>query len=143
MAVEGILELSDANFEKDVLQSEQPVIVATELPDARVLLGDDSLDWLGGNAVCLDLALAHRRGDPFVVVDLQETGWIERYTAADRSLAPPGEDWTQSSKGYQFWTRIGAEGRFSIPKVRPGQYTLLVSGANQFEDFRRDFRIIG
>src|SRR5205807_8201216 len=28
-----------------------PVIVATELADARELLGDDSLDWLSGHAV--------------------------------------------------------------------------------------------
>ncbi len=73
-----------------------PVIVATELSDARALLGDDSLRWQSGNAVCLDLALRHRRGDPFVVVDLQETGWVERYTAADRSLAPSGEELIQA-----------------------------------------------
>jgi hypothetical protein len=73
-----------------------PVIVATELRDARVLLGDDSLQWLGGNAVCLDLALRSRRGDPFVVVDLQETGWVERYTASDSSLAPEGEELIQA-----------------------------------------------
>jgi phytoene dehydrogenase-like protein len=73
-----------------------PVIVAVELADARTLLGDESLTWLGGHAVCLDLALRHRRGDPFVVVDLQESGWIERYTAADETLAPPGEELLQA-----------------------------------------------
>jgi phytoene dehydrogenase-like protein len=75
---------------------EPPVIVATELSDARRLLGDDSLDWLSGNAVCLDLAVRQRRGDPFVVVDLQESGWAERYTAADASLAPAGEELIQA-----------------------------------------------
>jgi phytoene dehydrogenase-like protein len=73
-----------------------PVIVAIELADARRLLGDDTLQWTSGNAVCLDLALRRRRGDPFVVVDLQETGWIERYTASDRSLAPEGEELLQA-----------------------------------------------
>lgn len=75
-----------------------PVIVATELADARELLGEDvlNLSWLSGNAVCFDLALRRRRGDPFVVVDLQETGWVERYTAADDSLAPPGEELIQA-----------------------------------------------
>jgi phytoene dehydrogenase-like protein len=73
-----------------------PVIVATELADARLLLGDESLTWLSGHSVCLDLALRHRRGDPFVVVDLQETGWIERYTASDPSLAPAGEELIQA-----------------------------------------------
>ena len=75
---------------------EPPVIVATELADARELLGDDDLQWLSGHAVCMDVALRSRRGDPFVVVDLQETGWVERYTAADRSLAPAGEDLLQA-----------------------------------------------
>jgi phytoene dehydrogenase-like protein len=74
----------------------RPVIVATELADARRLLDDESLDWLSGRAVCIDLALTHRRGDPFVVVDLQETGWVERFTAADASLAPPGEELIQA-----------------------------------------------
>jgi phytoene dehydrogenase-like protein len=73
-----------------------PVIVATELAAARRLLGDDSLTWLSGTAVCLDLALRHRRGDPFVVVDLQESGWVERYTAADPTLAPEGEELIQA-----------------------------------------------
>jgi phytoene dehydrogenase-like protein len=75
---------------------EPPVIVATELEDARALLEDDSLRWKSGHAVCLDLALESRRGDPFVVVDLQETGWVERYTASDRSLAPAGEELIQA-----------------------------------------------
>jgi len=73
-----------------------PVIVATELADARALLGEDSLGWTSGHAVCLDLALRRRRGDPFVVVDLQESGWAERYTAADPSLAPDGEELIQA-----------------------------------------------
>jgi phytoene dehydrogenase-like protein len=73
-----------------------PVILAIELADARDLLGDPSLRWLSGHSVCLDLALRHRRGDPFVVVDLQETGWVERYTAADPSLAPVGEELIQA-----------------------------------------------
>jgi phytoene dehydrogenase-like protein len=75
-----------------------PVIVATELADARELLheGEDSLNWMSGHALCLDLALRHRRGDPFVVVDLQETGWIERMSAADRTVAPDGEELIQA-----------------------------------------------
>jgi rhamnogalacturonan endolyase len=53
-------------------------------------------------------------------------------------LSPPGEDWTQSSKGYDFWTRVDGQGRFTLPKVRPGRYTLFLSRANQFQDFRRE-----
>jgi rhamnogalacturonan endolyase len=44
-------------------------------------------------------------------------------------------DWALSARGYQFWTRVGADGAFEIPSVRPGTYRLNVSGANQFVDF--------
>jgi phytoene dehydrogenase-like protein len=72
------------------------LIVATELADARRLLGDDSLDWPSGHTVCIDLGLRARSGDPFVVSDLDEAGWVERYTAADPSLAPPREELVQA-----------------------------------------------
>jgi phytoene dehydrogenase-like protein len=75
---------------------ESPVIVATELGAARELLGDDSLRWTSGRTLCIDLAVRHRRGDPFVVSDLDEAGWIERFTASDPSLAPAGEELVQA-----------------------------------------------
>jgi len=73
-----------------------PTIVATELGLARELLGDDALAWPSGNTVCLDLGLSSRRGDPFVVSDLDEAGWIERFSAPDPSLAPGGEELVQA-----------------------------------------------
>ena len=73
-----------------------PVVVATELAQARELLGDASLEWRSGHAVCLDLGLERRRGDPFVVSDLDEAGWVERFTAPDPSLAPEGESLIQA-----------------------------------------------
>jgi phytoene dehydrogenase-like protein len=73
-----------------------PTIVATELHEARALLGDESLRWDSGKTVCLDLGLRHRRGDPFVISDMDEAGWIERFSAADRTLAPKGEELVQA-----------------------------------------------
>lgn len=73
-----------------------PAIVATELPDARRLLGDDTLRWPSGATVALDLGLRRRRGEPFVVWDLDEAGWVERFTAPDRTLAPAGEELVQA-----------------------------------------------
>jgi phytoene dehydrogenase-like protein len=75
---------------------EPPVVVATELGQARALLGDDSLEWPSGKTVCLDLGLRHRRGDPFVVSDLDEAGWVERFSAPDPTLAPQGEELVQA-----------------------------------------------
>jgi phytoene dehydrogenase-like protein len=73
-----------------------PVIVALELCDARALLDDDTLRWPSGRTVCLDLGLRERRGDAWVVSDLETAGWIERYTAQDASLAPAGEQLVQA-----------------------------------------------
>jgi len=83
-----------------------PTIVATELKQAQALLGDNSLVWPSGHTVCLDLGLAHRRGDPFIVSDIDEAGWVERFSAPDSSLAPDGEELVQAQ----------------IP-VRPGEST--------------------
>ena len=53
-------------------------------------------------------------------------------------LAAPDVPWPMQAKGYEFWTRTDALGRFSIPNVRPGNYTLYASGADQFEDLHHD-----
>jgi phytoene dehydrogenase-like protein len=73
-----------------------PAIVALELCDARVLLADDTLRWPSGCTACIDLGLRERRGDPWIVSDLETAGWIERYTAQDPSLAPAGEQLVQA-----------------------------------------------
>lgn len=74
---------------------EPPVILATELHQAGALLGEE-LSWPSGHCVCLDLGLTHRRGDPYVVSDLDEAGWVERFSAPDPSLAPEGEELVQA-----------------------------------------------
>jgi glycine/D-amino acid oxidase-like deaminating enzyme len=76
-----------------------PVIVATELIAARKLLGDETLHWEGTRVVCVDLGLRARRGDPFIVWDLDESGWVERYSANDRTLAPAGHSLVQGQIG--------------------------------------------
>ncbi|MGP4046405.1 FAD-dependent oxidoreductase [Streptomyces sp. 2A115] len=96
-----------------------PVIIATSLDAARNLLKDSSLTWTSGRTALIDLALRalprsrlllHSRlrssggtpmiagaptGDAFVVSDLDASGWIERFTAQDRTLAPAGEQLIQ------------------------------------------------
>lgn len=68
-----------------------PTIVATSLDAARTLLGDDSLRWESGRSLLVDLALRGREGDPFLVFDLDEGGFLEQNSAVDPSAAPPGE----------------------------------------------------
>jgi phytoene dehydrogenase-like protein len=72
-----------------------PVILATELHQASELLGEP-LQGLSGKTVCLDVGLARRRGDPWIVSDLDESGWIGRYSSSDRTIAPEGHELIQT-----------------------------------------------
>jgi hypothetical protein len=76
-----------------------PVIVATELAAARRLLADDRLRWEGARTALLDVGIVAHPGDPFVVSDLDEAGWIERFSAPDPSLAPAGHSLLQAQLG--------------------------------------------
>jgi phytoene dehydrogenase-like protein len=70
-------------------------IVATELESARVLLGDDSLQWPSGRTALLDLGVKRDRHDLFVVSDLDTCGWMENFTMPDPTIAPAGEHLVQ------------------------------------------------
>lgn len=76
---------------------EPPLIVAVELRDARQLLGDESLEWTSGHTVLMDIGVAERRDDPWIVFDLEHAGWACRYSAQDSTLAPKGEQLVQAS----------------------------------------------
>jgi hypothetical protein len=73
-----------------------PVILATEHEQAAQLLGEESLSWPSGRTVCLDLGLRSRRGDPWIVSDMEQAGWIGRYSTSDRTIAPAGHDLIQA-----------------------------------------------
>lgn len=79
----------------DALARTGPVVVATSLDAARTLLGDPALTWASGRTALIDLAVRTRRGDAFAVSDLDAPGWIERFTAQDRTLAPDGQQLLQ------------------------------------------------
>jgi len=64
---------------------EPPVIVATSLDSAGRLLGDRSLGWESGRTVLVDIGIERRPGDAFVVADLDEAGWAERFSFRTRA----------------------------------------------------------
>lgn len=78
---------------------EPPVIVATAVQDARELLDDPNLNVETTRCLILDLGIESRRGDPFIVSDLDGGGWLERYSHADSTLAPKGHDLIQGHIG--------------------------------------------
>lgn len=58
-------------------------------------------------------------------------------------LAAPDYDWQAQSRGYQYYARSGADGRFVLDKVRPGSYTLYMYGNNTATDYRKDQITVG
>lgn len=76
-----------------------PVILAVPLAKAEELLHDASLRWTGTRTALLDVGLRRRRGDPFVVSDLDASGWVEMFSRADGTLAPAGEQLVQAQAG--------------------------------------------
>jgi len=98
---EHALELG-VDFQTGVRVSElpdPPVIVATELHEARRLLGDETLRWEGATAALLDLGLRSRGGDPGAVIDLEQGALIERYSSCDATVAPQGCEIVQAHIG--------------------------------------------
>jgi hypothetical protein len=76
-----------------------PVILAVGPRAARRLTGDGSLVATTPRVALLDLGLHARRGDPYLVSDLDEGAFVDRFTAVDRTLAPPGQSLVQASIG--------------------------------------------
>lgn len=70
-------------------------IVATEMESARVLLGDDSVEWPSGRTALLDLGVRSDPRDLFVVSDLDTCGWMENFTMPDPTIAPEGDHLVQ------------------------------------------------
>jgi phytoene dehydrogenase-like protein len=76
-----------------------PVILAVDPPAARRLLGNDRLRANGPRTALLDLGLVARRGDPYLIVDLDEAAFVDRFTAVDKTLAPERHSLVQAMIG--------------------------------------------
>lgn len=76
-----------------------PVVVALDPAGARKLLGNGNLRPESPRVALLDVGLEHRRGDPYIVFDLDDAAFVDRFTAVVPSLAPPGRELVQASVG--------------------------------------------
>jgi phytoene dehydrogenase-like protein len=76
-----------------------PTVVAMKLTDAARLLGGPSLLAEGTTTALLDVGVVARRRDPFIVSDLDQCGWAERFSDVDPTLAPDGHQLIQSQIG--------------------------------------------
>lgn len=77
------------------LAAKSPVIVAVDPGGARRLLGDDAAPRADRRVALLDIAVEHRRADPYLIIDFDESCFSTRPTAVVRDLAPRGEDLVQ------------------------------------------------
>jgi phytoene dehydrogenase-like protein len=76
-----------------------PVIVAVAPQAARRLLADDSIRWSGAHTALLDIGMRSQRGDAYIVSDLDEAGWVERFTHRDPTVAPARHELVQAQIG--------------------------------------------
>ena len=86
--------------DRDVVARRRPARAAGDRRDAaRVRPGparDDTLAWESGRCVLLDVGLVATRRDAFLVVDLDDAGFVERVTGVDATLAPAGHALVQA-----------------------------------------------
>jgi hypothetical protein len=76
-----------------------PVVLALAPRAARALTGDDALRVEATHTILLDVGLTARRRDPYVVLDMDEGAFVDRFTAVLPELAPKGHDLIQCSMG--------------------------------------------
>jgi rhamnogalacturonan endolyase len=98
--------------------------------------------WLSGNR---DYPAANERGtaagrfrvsDPLKPAVTGARAWIGLAQPA------PGGNWQFDSMHYQDWVKSDAEGKFAVPDVRPGVYTLYAFTDGAVGEFtRRDVRV--
>lgn len=77
-----------------------PTILAVPMRAATRLLGAAPAGtWTGTTTALLDLGLRARRTDPYVLSDLDASGFCETFSRADPSLAPEGMRLVQTQAG--------------------------------------------
>jgi rhamnogalacturonan endolyase len=54
------------------------------------------------------------------------------------SQPAPGGNWQFESKNYQYWSRVAADGSYTIPNIRPGIYTLSAFADGAYGEFEKN-----
>lgn len=100
--------------EKCTRLPEGPVIVATDLRDARRLLDDPTIDWPAPRTAMFDIAIETHKKDRTAVLDLDRGVYISDYSAYDATLAPTGQHLYQCCAGL----REGEELASGLDRIR-------------------------
>ncbi len=100
--------------------------------DALTRAGEESKAWPYGWVSESEYPQKAGRGTVVGRLELRDPGVPDvRLRHAQVGLTAPDYrtrggtvDWQRDAKFYHFWTHADVDGRFSIPKIRPGTYTL-------------------
>ncbi len=116
-----------------------PVVIATELNGAGRLLADDSVTWPSTSISCLDVGIApetltRRSLQRASAIDLDNAGFISRYTTKDVSLAPAGGEVIQCTGRRLTEETLDA----SIDRIR-ASLEVVYPGLNDGLDWSRRF----
>ncbi|XP_068663010.1 uncharacterized protein [Aristolochia californica] len=98
--------------------------------DAKRQMEQEVRSWPYSFPASIDYPRSHQRGSVSGGLRVRDRYLNEGASLPAASayvgLAPPGEvgSWQTETKGYQFWTRVNANGSFSLGNVRSGTYNL-------------------
>lgn len=81
------------------LAAKGPLVLAIGPGSARRVLGEAVAPRDGRRAALLDIAVDHRRTDPYLIIDLDEAIFSSRTTAVVSTHAPDGQDLVQLVAG--------------------------------------------
>jgi rhamnogalacturonan endolyase len=93
--------------------------------------------WLTGNH---DYPLKSERGTVtgrFIIKDTLKPNVTSGGAWVGLAQPRAGGNWQLDIEDYQFWIRAGSDGRFSIPNVRPGTYTLFAFATGAVGEFSK------
>lgn len=88
-------------------------------------------------------AQAHGAKLPNLLVGLAYPDQTGDLPVSTRGFGPQRLTWQNDAKHYEFWVRGSADGRFTIPKVRPGTYELHAIADGVLGEYAKaDIRVI-
>ena len=73
----------------------------------------------------------------FAVKDSLKPGFKPTNTWIGLATPPPGGNWQTDSMSYQYWAKPDADGKFTIPSVRSGNYTLYAFTDGEVGEYSR------
>ena len=92
--------------------------------DARREAADEAAKWPFGWVESPAYATAEERGAVRGSLVLDDPYTSGPFSNLNVGLTDPDDFWQRDAKHYQFWTKGGTDGSFTLRNVRPGRYTL-------------------